>query len=69
MDANAKVKEQEHIKDNIDLKEETSRTALGIGIAMAALVGLWGVACLIGGLASSGLGGVIRGYFTAIFGN
>ncbi len=55
-------------KTSTYVKEETSKTALGIGIAMAAIVGLWGLACLIGGIASSGIGGVIVGYIKAVTG-
>jgi len=56
------------IKDDIDAGEETSKTALIIGIIMAAMVGIWGMACLIGGLSGTGMGGLMMGYITAIFG-
>ncbi|NOQ47519.1 MAG: hypothetical protein GQ559_12815 [Desulfobulbaceae bacterium] len=51
-----------------DVGYEASRFTLGVGIAMSALIGLWGVACLIGGLAANGPVGLIQGYITAIFG-
>ena len=47
---------------------EVSRFGLNVGMGMAALIGLWGAACLIGGLATYGLGGLLRGYLTAITG-
>ena len=68
MDTKIDVKQQDVVKDDVDIHEESSKTALVIGIVMAALVGIWGVACLIGGLSSSGMGGAIKGYITAVFG-
>jgi hypothetical protein len=53
----------------IDVGYETSKFALNAGMGMAALIGLWGMACLIGGLASNGFGGLLRGFITAITGN
>ena len=37
----------------VDLELGNSRLGLGIIMIMAAFVGIWGVACLIGGLAST----------------
>ena len=56
------------IETKTDVGYETSRFGLGVGMAMAALIGLWGVACLIGGLASNGVGGMLKGYLTALTG-
>ncbi len=65
---NTNIKTYENISDHANVKDETSKTALGIGIAMAAVIGLWGVACLIGGIASSGVGGIVVGYIKAVTG-
>ena len=51
-----------------DVGYETSRFALGTGIVMAALIGLWGVVCLISALAGGGPVNVIKGYFNALLG-
>lgn len=51
-----------------DVGYEVSRFTLGIGIALAALVGMWGFACMIGGLATCGMGELLRGFLTAITG-
>jgi len=51
-----------------DVGYEASRFGLSVGMGMAALIGLWGTACLIGGLATNGIGGLLRGYLTAITG-
>jgi len=52
-----------------DLELGNSKLGLGIIMVMAAFVGIWGVACLIGGLASAGsFGEVGRSLFTAITG-
>ena len=47
---------------------EVSRFGLNVGMGMAALIGLWGLACLIGGLATYGVSGMLRGYLAAITG-
>jgi len=51
-----------------DAGYEASRFALNIGMGTAALIGLWGLSCLIGGLVTSGAGGLLRGYLTAVTG-
>jgi len=38
-------------------------------MTMAALVGIWGCACMIGGLMDGGLGGLVKGLVSAITGN
>ena len=51
-----------------DVGYEASRFALNAGMGMAALIGLWGLACLIGGLATNGMGGLLRGFWIAVTG-
>ncbi len=52
-----------------DVGYEASRFALNAGMGMAALIGLWGLACLIGGLATNGFGGLLRGFWIAVTGS
>ncbi len=52
-------------KTHVDLGYETSKFAMGTGMVMAALVGIWACACMIGALAG---GGVVKGFITAITG-
>ena len=47
---------------------ETSKFALGLGITMAALAGLWGTACLASAMISMGPLNVVQGYITAVIG-
>ena len=60
------------IETNIEvaeLKLGNSKLGLGIIMIMAAFVGIWGVACLIGGLASSdSFHEIGRGLITALTG-
>ena len=56
------------IKNNVDAGYETSKFALSLGMSMAALVGLWGTACLVSALASNGPVNLIKSYFTAMLG-
>ena len=52
----------------IDAAYETSKFALGLGMAMAALVGIWGTACLASAMISMGPLNVVQGYITALLG-
>ena len=47
---------------------EASKFALGTGMAMAALVGIWGAACLVSALVNVGPMNVVKGYLTAMIG-
>ncbi len=52
-----------------ELELGNSRLGLGIIMVMAAFVGIWGVACLIGGLASTdSFGEIWRSLITAFTG-
>lgn len=52
-----------------DIAQETSKFTIRVVMTMAALIGIWAVACLIGGLASGGLGTLIQGFISAITGH
>lgn len=52
-----------------DVAQETSKFTVRIVTAMAAIIGVWAVACLIGGLASGGVGNLIQGYISTIIGH
>ena len=55
-------------KTQVDASYETSKFALGVGLSMASLVGLWGVASLVSALASNGPAGLVKSYLTAVIG-
>jgi len=46
----------------------TSQAVMTIIVVMAALVGVWGLACLIGGLAESSVIEMIGGWWIAVVG-
>jgi len=52
----------------IDAGYEASKFALGAGMTMAALVGIWGFACLATAMVSMGPLNVVQGYLTAVIG-
>ena len=52
-----------------DIAQETSKFTIRLVMAMSGLIGIWALACLIGGLASGGIGNLIRGYISAIIGH
>lgn len=56
------------IEEKTDIEQEVSRFGLTVIIAMASLIGLWGTACLIGGLSTNGLGSLLAGLRIAITG-
>ena len=56
------------LEEKADIVYEASKFGLVFIIAMSGLIGLWGVACLLGGLFTNGIGGLLRGYLTAITG-
>ncbi len=68
MNTTTNIKDRELVRDNVNVGTEATKTALGVGIGMATLVGLWAVACLIGGIASAGLIGAVAGYVRAVTG-
>ena len=51
-----------------DVSLEASKFGVSVVMGMSALIGIWGVACLIGGLASNGVGGMLAGYISAVTG-
>ena len=52
----------------VDAGYETSKFALGVGITMAALVGVWGTTCLVSALSGNGPIALMRNYFSALIG-
>ncbi len=57
---------KEDMRDKVT--EETAKFGLSIGVVMSVLIGLWGFACLFGGLVISGPGNLVKGFITAIGG-
>jgi len=55
-------------KTQVEVGYETSKFALGAGMIMAALVGIWGTVCLLNALISIGPMNVVKGYLTALIG-
>jgi len=52
----------------VDAGYETSKFALGAGMTMAALVGIWGFACLATAMVSVGPLSLVKGLLTAVIG-
>ena len=65
MSANANINSE----DGMDIVHEICTFALNAGMGTAALIGVWGIACLFGGLTTNGLCGLMRGFWTAVTGN
>jgi hypothetical protein len=54
--------------DMNSVTEGASQFGIGIILTLAALVGVWGVTCLVSGLAHNGVMEMGRGFITAITG-
>lgn len=55
--------------DQAAIGEGVSQAGVGVILALATLIGLWGIACLIGGMST--MGGIMelgRGWLTAVTG-
>jgi len=63
---NTRIQTQKKVK--ADVGYETSKFTYGVGLTVAALIGLWGAACMISGLAQVGLVDLIKGFLTAVTG-
>ena len=50
------------------ISQSGAQVGIGIITILSALIGTWGVACLIGGLSQYGFTGMIKGWFTAVIG-
>lgn len=49
-------------------QEAIPQVAIGLIGIMSALIGIWGVACLIGGISQYGIAGMISGWISAVMG-
>ena len=52
----------------VNIASETSKFALGTGITMAALMGIRACACMISAIVNGGIGGVVKGFISAVIG-
>lgn len=50
------------------MSRDISEVSMGVIMVLAALIGIWGIACLFGGIAQGGIGDLISGYITAVTG-
>ncbi|MFC1524360.1 hypothetical protein ACFL6N_06175, partial [Thermodesulfobacteriota bacterium] len=50
------------------LTEGASQAGMGVILTLAAMIGIWGTACMINGIAKGSLLEMARGYLTAIIG-
>lgn len=55
-------------RNNVDARYETSKFVLGVGITLAALIGLWGTVCLVSALMGNGPANLVKSYFSALLG-
>ena len=52
----------------LEFQEGVLQAAMGIIVAAASLIGIWGVISLFGGLQAGGLVGIVKGWMSAIGG-
>ena len=63
---NAKIETRKDAR--VDVGYEASKFVYGVGLTAAALIGIWGAACMIGGLANVGIVGLVKGLVVAVTG-
>jgi len=52
----------------VNVTEEVMGFSLKVGAVLSALVGIWGLTCLLAGLINAGPLGMLKGYITAVTG-
>ena len=55
-------------ESKVEVGQETAKYTVGAISVLAALIGIWGMACLIGGFLTNGAGGMLQGYISALTG-
>jgi hypothetical protein len=50
------------------LTRDASEVGIGVITVLAALIGIWGLACLVGAVANEGLLEMVQGYISAVTG-
>jgi len=51
------------------ITRDASEVGMGVIMVLAALIGIWGIACLIGGIVNSGgIAELLNGYLSAVTG-
>lgn len=51
-----------------DVERDVSTVIFSIVAVSAVLIGVWAVACLVGGIMEHGLSGLVKGWVTAVMG-
>ena len=51
------------------LAHDASEVGLGLIALLAAMIGIWSIACLVGGIANAGVVDLITGYVSAVTGH
>ncbi|HET97854.1 MAG TPA: hypothetical protein ENN98_04040 [Desulfurivibrio alkaliphilus] len=54
--------------DGRGIAEGVGQAGIGIIVLLAALIGVWGLACLVGGVMATGAGDLVRGFISSVAG-
>jgi len=57
------------VADVDKLGRDASEVGIGVITVLAALIGLWGIACLVGAIANEGLLNIALGWISAVTGH
>lgn len=72
MKVNAKIRENKQVvsSERTDAATEVSKVSITVVGVFATIVGLWSLACIVGGvLSSGGVTELLSAWFTAVSGN
>lgn len=56
------------VDESVNINEGMAQVGTGVIVSAAALIGLWGMTCMVSALAQYGISGVVRGWFAALIG-
>lgn len=68
MNNSIKQAEAQRAYDSNEDIAQAAKFGLGMATIMAGLIGAWGVTCLLSAVMNSGLGGVVKGFISAVTG-
>ena len=68
MNTTIKTTQMPQYKTDTTLSLHKNTTLMKISLGLVGAVGIWGLACLIGGVLSAGLLGTVAGFVSAITG-
>lgn len=68
MKATATTNQETQVQVQESISQSSAQVGIGIIAIVSAMIGMWGIACLIGGLSQYGVTGMVKGWLSAVMG-